>query len=53
MNAERTTSSKVLSEGYKGIIKVCGMRDANNIREIENLGVDWLGFIFIENRRDL
>ncbi|MGI6047053.1 MAG: phosphoribosylanthranilate isomerase [Petrimonas sp.] len=46
MNAERTTSSKILSEGYKGIIKVCGMRDADNIREIENLGVDWIGFIF-------
>lgn len=28
------------------IIKVCGMRDADNIREIENLGIDWMGFIF-------
>lgn len=27
------------------IIKVCGMRDAYNIREVENLGIDWLGFI--------
>ena len=28
------------------IIKVCGMRDAENICDIENLGVDWMGFIF-------
>lgn len=28
------------------IIKVCGMRDAENIREIEQAGVDWMGFIF-------
>ncbi len=28
------------------IIKVCGMRDAENIRDIEKLGVDWMGFIF-------
>lgn len=28
------------------IVKVCGMRDAQNIREIENLGIDWMGFIF-------
>lgn len=28
------------------IIKVCGMRDADNIRAIDDLGVDWLGFIF-------
>lgn len=28
------------------IIKVCGMRDADNIREVESLGVDWMGFIF-------
>ena len=28
------------------IIKVCGMRDAENIREVEALGVDWMGFIF-------
>ena len=27
-------------------IKVCGMRDAQNIREVEDLGVDILGFIF-------
>jgi len=28
------------------VIKVCGMRDAENIREVEALGVDWMGFIF-------
>ena len=28
------------------IIKVCGMRDAENIREIERLGIDMMGFIF-------
>lgn len=27
------------------IIKVCGMRDANNIRDIENIGIDWMGFV--------
>lgn len=28
------------------IIKVCGMRDADNIREVEQLDIDWMGFIF-------
>jgi len=28
------------------IIKVCGMREADNIRQVEALGVDWMGFIF-------
>ena len=27
-------------------IKVCGMRDAQNIRDVESLGVDWIGMIF-------
>ena len=27
-------------------VKVCGMRDADNIRASEQLGIDWLGFIF-------
>ena len=27
------------------IIKVCGMRDAENIRAAESLGIDWMGFI--------
>lgn len=28
------------------IIKVCGMRASENIREVEALGIDWMGFIF-------
>lgn len=28
------------------IIKVCGMRDGQNIREVEQLGADWIGLIF-------
>jgi phosphoribosylanthranilate isomerase len=28
------------------LIKVCGMRDASNIRAVEALGIDWMGFIF-------
>ena len=28
------------------IIKVCGMREANNIRNVEQLNIDWMGFIF-------
>ncbi len=28
------------------IIKVCGMREADNIRAVEALGADWMGFIF-------
>lgn len=27
-------------------VKVCGMRDADNIREVSQLGVDMIGFIF-------
>ena len=28
------------------IIKVCGLRDPENIRAIEQLNIDWMGFIF-------
>ncbi|MCM1313217.1 MAG: phosphoribosylanthranilate isomerase [Bacteroides sp.] len=28
------------------IIKVCGLREADNIKDIEALGADWTGFIF-------
>lgn len=28
------------------IVKVCGMRDAANIRQLETLGIDWMGMIF-------
>ena len=31
------------------IVKVCGMRKAENIRAVEALGVDWMGFIFWEH----
>ena len=28
------------------IVKVCGMRDPENIRQVERTGADWMGFIF-------
>ena len=28
------------------IVKVCGMREAENLREVSNLGIDWLGMVF-------
>lgn len=28
------------------IIKVCGMREQKNIRAVEQLGIQWMGFIF-------
>ena len=28
------------------MIKVCGMREADNIREVEQLSINWMGFIF-------
>ena len=31
------------------IIKVCGMRDAHNIHEVSQLGIDWIGLDFIPN----
>jgi phosphoribosylanthranilate isomerase len=31
------------------IVKVCGMRDGENIRQVEELGVDWIGLIFWPN----
>ncbi|MCI7009975.1 MAG: phosphoribosylanthranilate isomerase, partial [Prevotella sp.] len=30
----------------KRIIKVCGMTDATNIRQVAETGVDWIGLIF-------
>ena len=30
----------------KLIIKVCGMRDGENIRQVAELGVDWIGMVF-------
>lgn len=28
------------------VVKVCGMRNPENIKEVEQLDVDWMGFIF-------
>lgn len=28
------------------LVKVCGMREAENIRQVEALGIDYMGFIF-------
>ncbi len=28
------------------LVKVCGMRETANIREVEQAGADWMGFIF-------
>ena len=28
------------------LVKVCGMRDADNIRKVEQCSIDWMGFIF-------
>ena len=28
------------------LVKVCGMRDPQNIEAIENMGANWMGFIF-------
>lgn len=30
----------------KLLVKVCGMREGSNIRDVEALGPDWMGFIF-------
>ena len=30
----------------KMLVKVCGMRDGENIRQVAELGVDWIGMIF-------
>ena len=30
----------------KMLIKVCGMRDGENIRQVAELGIDWIGMIF-------
>ncbi len=30
----------------KRILKVCGMRDSENIRQVAALGIDWIGLIF-------
>lgn len=35
-----------MDKHFTCLVKVCGMRDAENIRSVEALGVDWMGFIF-------
>jgi len=30
------------------IVKVCGMRETDNIRAVEACGIDWMGFIFYD-----
>jgi phosphoribosylanthranilate isomerase len=35
-------------ETMKLIIKVCGMREADNIRDLQALEVDWMGMIFFK-----
>lgn len=31
------------------IVKVCGMREPDNIRAVEQTGPDWMGFIFFSH----
>ncbi len=33
------------------IIKVCGMREPRNVREVAALDIDWIGFIFYERSK--
>ncbi len=33
-------------QGHRLLIKVCGMRDADNINEVAQIGIDLMGFIF-------
>lgn len=33
------------------IVKVCGMREADNIRAVERAGADWMGFICYEGSK--
>ncbi|MDD4514447.1 phosphoribosylanthranilate isomerase [Massilibacteroides sp.] len=35
--------------GKKKIVKVCGMRDTENIKSVIAAGADWIGFIFYEH----
>ena len=45
-SAEREQAQRESSFLVKVCGKVCGMRDAENIREVEALGIDLMGFIF-------
>lgn len=46
MNDDNIDFAEVPFRGFRGIVKVCGMRDDENIREVEKTGIDWMGFIF-------
>ena len=46
MNNKCGSSLPPVGEPEGVLIKVCGMRDAENIRAVEALGVQWMGFIF-------
>ena len=35
------------------LIKVCGMREPENIRQVAETGIDWMGFIFLHSLRSL
>lgn len=44
----RTGIVRLSSSSSPMIVKVCGMRDAENIRQVEQAGADWMGFIDYE-----
>ena len=46
MNKKRGSSLPPVGEMEGAMIKVCGMRDPENIRAVEALGIQWMGFIF-------
>ena len=48
MNNKRGSGSSLppVGEMEGAFFKVCGMRDAENIRAVEALGIQWMGFIF-------
>jgi phosphoribosylanthranilate isomerase len=45
-NLDNTAVIKPPFEGWKGLIKVCGMKDPDNIRAVASLNPDYMGFIF-------
>lgn len=46
MNNKCASSLPPVGEMEGAMIKVCGMRDPENIRAVEALGIQWMGFIF-------
>jgi phosphoribosylanthranilate isomerase len=45
MNEQHFSPQQPVAKTSRRILKVCGMRDGDNIRAVESLGVDWMGFI--------